>query len=388
MQQQQILGPSTDWRAMARDLVPILADRATRHDAEDSFVADNYEDLKARGIFSAGIPTDLGGGGASFADLCALLRTLAHGCASTSLALAMHTHLIAGLVWRLRRGEPVEPTLRRIASEKLVLVSTGASDWLESSGRAEKVEGGYRVSGRKIFGSGSPVGDLLMTSFPYYDPLDGDCVIHVALPLRAEGVRVQDNWRAHGMRGTGSNDVVIENAFVPDGAVSLRRPRGVWHPFFTMVANAPMPLILSVYAGLAEAAAERARTLCTRRAATPEMLMLIGEMENALLETQVLVDRMVATNAEYSFGTSEASASVQFALKTVAARAVIRTVEKACEAVGGASYFREVGLERALRDARAVAFHPMQEKRQLLMTGRISLASVPVAPNGATASVA
>jgi alkylation response protein AidB-like acyl-CoA dehydrogenase len=236
--------PRADWLALARALGPAFAARAAAHDAEDTFVAENYLDLKRHAVFSAAVPADLGGGGASFADLCGVLRELAHSCGSTALALSMHTHLVAGAVWRWQQGQPTEALLRRVAAEQLVLVSTGASDWLDSSGSAERVDGGYRVSGRKIFGSGSPAGDLLITSAPYDDPSDGPVVLHLAVPLAAEGVTVLDNWRTMGMRATGSNDVLLERVFVPDQAVSLRRPRGSWHPLFTMLANVPLPLIM------------------------------------------------------------------------------------------------------------------------------------------------
>jgi hypothetical protein len=76
----------------------------------------------------------------------------------------MHTHLLATTVWRWRQGQPVEPLLKRIAAEETVLISSGGSDWLDSSGKAEKVDGGFRVTARKIFSSGCPMGDLLVTS--------------------------------------------------------------------------------------------------------------------------------------------------------------------------------------------------------------------------------
>ena len=63
--------------------------------------------------------------------------------------------------------------LRRVASEDLILVSSGGSDWLAGSGTLEKVEGGFRMNGRKIFSSGVPAGDLLMTTGVYDDPDDG-----------------------------------------------------------------------------------------------------------------------------------------------------------------------------------------------------------------------
>jgi alkylation response protein AidB-like acyl-CoA dehydrogenase len=135
----------------------LQATRATVHDANDTFVAENYTTLKRHQIFSAGVPAELGGGGASYADLCALLRELAHACGSTVLVLAMHTHLLAATVWRWHQGQPVEPLLKRIVSEQLVLITSGASDWLESSGMAQKVDGGDRVTARKVFASGCPI---------------------------------------------------------------------------------------------------------------------------------------------------------------------------------------------------------------------------------------
>src|SRR5262245_43113317 len=126
-----------DWSTIVRECGATFAARAAAHDANDSFVADNYTDLKRHKVFSAGVPAALGGGGASYAELCALLRELAHYCSSTALALSMHTHLLAATVWRWRQGHPVEPLLKRIATSETILISSGGSDWLESSGTAE-----------------------------------------------------------------------------------------------------------------------------------------------------------------------------------------------------------------------------------------------------------
>ncbi len=151
--------------AEATRLIPILAERASRCDETDGFVRESYADLKRARFFSAGIPVALGGGGASYGAVCDLVRLLAHGCSSTSLAFSMHCHLIAALVWkREHQRAPVDDLLRRVAREQLVLVSSGGSDWLESSGSAHPVEGGFRIHARKSFASGSPAGDLLMTT--------------------------------------------------------------------------------------------------------------------------------------------------------------------------------------------------------------------------------
>src|SRR6185436_15050058 len=145
---------------------------------------------------------------------------------------SMHSHLLQATIWRHRHNATpsAEPLLRRIAAEELVLVSSGGSDWLDGSGTLEKVEGGYRFSGRKIFGSGSPAGDLLLTTGVYQDPVDGPVVMHFGVSLHDPGVQILDNWRTLGMRGTGSNDILITDVFVPEGGISVRRPQGTWHP--------------------------------------------------------------------------------------------------------------------------------------------------------------
>src|SRR5690606_22483673 len=83
-----------DSLAVARMLGPIFADRSAAADEGDLFVLENYNDLKASGLVEAGVPSDLGGGGAGVGELCAVIRELGHHCGSTALAFSMHTHQV------------------------------------------------------------------------------------------------------------------------------------------------------------------------------------------------------------------------------------------------------------------------------------------------------
>ena len=363
---------STDWVALARELGPRFAEQAEAHDADDSFVAANFEVLREHGCQSIQIPVELGGAGASYSEVCAFLRELAHFCPSTALAHSMHQHLVSALVWRFRQDGATEKTLRRVAAEQLVLVSTGASDWIDSSGEAVAVEGGYRISGRKIFGSGSPAGHVLVTSARLQTD-DGTEALHFPIPFSAEGVEIADTWRAHGMRGTGSHDVVLKDVFVPEEAVTLRREAGVWHPQFDVIACVALPIVMSVYRGLAETAAEEAIRLAAKRAGDRNVQLLVGEMTNALETTRMAVDGMIALANDGDFKPEAERTNGVVVRKTIAARAAIETVEKAVEAVGGAAFYRKCRLEQWLRDVRAAHFHPMQEKRQHEFTGRYLL---------------
>jgi acyl-CoA dehydrogenase len=301
-----------------------------------------------------------------------MLRTLAHVCPSTALALAMHTHILASTVWRWRHAAaPVEPLLRRIAAEELVLVTSGGSDFLAGSGVAEKVDGGYQVTARKIFGSGSPAGHLFMTMAIYQDPQDGPTVLHFAVPLNAPGVKVADNWRALGMRGTGSNDILLDKVFVPDTAIGARRPPGRWGPVFFVIYTIAFPLIYSVYLGVAEAAREIALREAARRRQDPGVQAAVGEMDNELTVARLAVRQMIDVADTDRIGPDETNQVLIG--RTLSGRAAVGTVEKAMEVAGGPGFYRGLGLERLFRDVQAARYHPLHEKPQTVYTGRYAL---------------
>lgn len=361
-----------DWQAVACELAEQFRPGCKAHDDEDSFVAENYAALKAAKLFSAGVPSELGGGGAGYRELAAMLRTLAKGCSSTALAFAMHTHPVALTVWRWRHEKaPVEPLLRRIAAEELVMVSSGGSDWLQSAGRAEKVEGGFRISGIKRFASGSPSGDILMSSAVYDDPDNGPTVLHFGVPLKATGVSLVDNWRALGMRGTGSGDVVIDGFFLADAAVGARRPQGRWHHLFHTIMIVAFPLIYAVYLGIAEAARDIALETASRKAAVPDMPAMAGALETELMAARLAHEEMLRLGDTAE--PSPASTGGMFAAKTLTTRALLRTMDHALAIAGGPAFRREHPLERLSRDIQGARYHPMGEAAQLRLTGRQAL---------------
>jgi acyl-CoA dehydrogenase len=366
--------------ALIRELGPGMADRAAIHDAEGSFVAENYALLRQHRLFSAAVPAELGGGGASHAEICGVIRELARYDGSTALAFSMHSHLIAALLWRHRHQltPPSEPVLRRIAAEELVLVSTGGSDWLEGSGTAVKAEGGYRISGRKVFSSGSPGGNLLLTTAVYDDPENGPAVLHLAVNLKGEGVTIMDDWNTLGMRGTGSNSVVLENVFVPDAGISLRRTPGNWHPFFDVISPLVWPLVMSAYVGVAEGARDLTVSAVANQRQDSGTQIMVGEMDTLLTGAQLALDRMIGIAAN-DFKPGVGLSNLVYQCKTIAAKCSIQSVEKAIMVMGGSSFYRNTGLERAFRDVQGARFHPFQEQNQYEFSGRIALNMDPVA---------
>jgi alkylation response protein AidB-like acyl-CoA dehydrogenase len=249
---------------------------------------------------------------------------------------------------------------------------------LSSGGTAERVDGGFRVSGRKIFGSGSPAGDLLMTTARYEDPVDGAMVLHFPVPMHQPGVTVLDNWRVLGMRASGSNDVLLEGVFVPEASVSLRRPRDKWHPLYNAILTVACPLILSVYLGVAESARDLAIEKARRKREDQDVWYLVGEMDNLLETARLAVDSAIALCANYAFAPDNTTGNAAAIRKTIASEALLACVEKALQVVGGGGLFRSAGLERLLREMHGVQFHPLQTKRQQRFTGRFALGLEPV----------
>ena len=122
------------------------------------------------------------------------------------------------------------------------------------------------------------------------------------------------------MRGTGSHDVVLEDAFVPEDSIVLRRSTGEWHPSWNVVLPTALPLITAAYVGLAEAAVELAKAAARRRGA--ELAPVVGEMTNALTVAQLAFADMIRMNDNHRFTPTLELADAILTRKAIAADAV------------------------------------------------------------------
>jgi alkylation response protein AidB-like acyl-CoA dehydrogenase len=359
---------------IAHELGVIFARRAGETTDEDKFVADNFALLKESGLIEAGVPAELAGGGATVDELAAMLRILAYHCSSTALAFAMHTHQVAFPAWRWthQKATAVEPLLKRIAQERIQLMTSGGSDWIDGSGKAEKVDGGYRITARKRFASGAPTGDLLMTGAILESEGEPPMVLHFGVPMQSPQVKVLDTWRTLGMRGTGSHDVLIEGHIVPEAAVAARRKAGEWHPLFHALATVVFPLIYSVYVGVAESARDIAIGLAKKsKQPSHHTIGLAGRMENELTVARLALESMLAA-ARLNAPSADTVNQVMIGRQLVA-RHGIAAVELAMEVAGGGGFYRAAGLERRFRDIQAARYHPLHAGPQAEYAGAMAL---------------
>ena len=361
---------TTDWIGLSKELGKSFAQRATLHDEEGSFVFQNYEQLKKHKYFSAMIPKELGGGGISHEKMCAIIRIIAKHCASTALAFSMHQHLIGATIWKYKSKGLGAPLLEKVVKNQLVLISTGARDWLGSNGEMKKVEGGFLFTANKSFASQSIMGDIAITSAPFMNE-NGDWeVLHFPLPMDTKGVQVLDDWKVMGMRATGSHTIQCKDVFIPESAIALTRPRGDFHPVWNVVLTVAMPLIMSAYVGIAERAMEI--TLGNAKKSKKNqnhIATMIGKLNNSMLSAQCQLKAMYKLTNNFDFKPDEVVTMDILTFKTNVAAAAIQVVRESIELVGGQSYYKKNELERLFRDIQAAQFHPLPKWEQYAFVG-------------------
>jgi alkylation response protein AidB-like acyl-CoA dehydrogenase len=376
---------------LAGRLADEFAERAAEHDREASFPFENYERMREEGYLGLTVPEELGGMGAGLYELILAQERLAAGDGSTALAVNMHVSPIGQLasLWRASRDDRLAEVLRRAADGSLVYASMSAEPGdpilMSSTTKAERVDGGYRVTGRKIFGTESAVCTEFSTRALVDDPENGPTVIFFRLPRDVEGMTVHETWNTMGMRATQSNDFELENVFVREEDVFHRYPAD--HFDATMLKTVwgwAMPTFGAVYLGIGAGALQFAREQVQARGRQddPQVQHLFAEME-VLLETARAVlyrhAREMASGALYTDVPVQDGMARAVLTKYVTTNNAVAIVDRALHVAGGAGYYRRFPLERMYRDVRAGPIMPYSNLEAHDLFGRTSL-GIEIAP--------
>ena len=194
--------------------------------------------------------------------------------------------------------------------------------------------------------------------FAFDDPEQGRRVLNMAVPIAAEGVTVLDNWDTLGMRGTGSNDVVLEDVFVPDERVLANRPYGVIDPPLQVIFSIAFPIIAAVYLGVAEAAYAAAVDGAAHAGRRPVVQRQVGLMAHRLRIASLGPRRRARRGRRRPAPGMETVAAVwppSARSPSPASRsATSRWRSPAAPRSSGARV-----IERCYRDIRAAKFHPL-----------------------------
>jgi alkylation response protein AidB-like acyl-CoA dehydrogenase len=360
-------------RSLPEETLQRFRERAAHQDAVGRYPVDDLAELSAARWFKAALPEDLGGLGLNLAELGAEQRRMARYSPATALSTCMHHYWVGVAADLERMGLNEADLINRYVIDGDILASGHAEVGNDiplalSTTSASRVAGGWRITGRKMFGSLGPHWNRL--GFHAMDNSDptAPLVVHGFVPRDAAGVTTVSNWDAQGMRATESHDTVLEGVFVPDSDVLCVVPAGpAAHPAVAVTLVWALTLIANVYVGIAERALEIAVEQAARRTSIaiprgnlahhPLVQHQIADMYLALDAARACVD---AIGRDWVTGVDHGPmwGPKVLAAKWQATMASNRIVDLACEVVGGSSYRRGTELERLSRDVRAARFHP------------------------------
>jgi alkylation response protein AidB-like acyl-CoA dehydrogenase len=347
--------------------------RARRYDEQNTFFADDFGELCEAGYLRLAVPKELGGFGLPLAEVVREQRRLAYHAAPTALALNMHLYWtgVAADLWRA--GDTSLTWLLQEAARGQVFAAGHAESGndiplLLSTTKAERVDGGYRFTGRKGFGSLTPVWTYLgIHGMDASNPAQPK-IVHAFMPRETKGYRIEETWDVLGMRATRSDDTILEGAVVPDRYVARVVPAGAAgiDPFILGLFAWALLGFGNIYYALARRALDltvesvknkRSIGLSRSMAYHAEVQHRVAEMGLALEGIEPHLERVAA---DWSDGVDHGAAwpAKIFAAKYHAVEDAWRVVDQALEVAGGFGIFRRSALEQLFRDARLGRIHP------------------------------
>lgn len=364
-------------------------ERAPMYDRANEFFLEDFEELRDSGYLLAAVPRELGGSGLSLSEVMALQRRLAYHAPATALAVNMHLYWTGVAADMQRMGDDRCAWILEEAERGHVFAAAHGeigndAGLFGSNTRAERVEGGWLLTGRKVFGSLSPV----WTYFGFHatdlaDP-DNPMVLHGFFPRDAEGYRIEETWDALGMRATASHDTVFDGVFVPEHLVPVFGPQGPEGAelFHLCVMAWALLGFANVYLGAArrafditvEAARQRQTiTLSRPLAHHPEVERTVAEMCMALESVDAHLSRVCD---DWSNGVDHGPEGWMIKIATakyVATTRAFEVVDDALDLAGGGGLFKRNRIEQLFRDIRLGRIHPLNSLATHETVGKLAL---------------
>jgi alkylation response protein AidB-like acyl-CoA dehydrogenase len=361
--------------------------RAAGYDRENRFFQEDFDDLRQAGYLRMAVPEELGGLGFSLADVARETRSLASYAPATALGTNMHNYWVgvASELWR--NGDRSCEWILREAAAGEVFAAGHAESGNETSvvmsiTKAERVDGGYKFTGRKSFGSLTPVWTRLgLHGLDTSDPA-APKVVHAFLPRDAGNFSIKETWDVLGMRATRSDDTVLDGAFVPDKYIARVVPMGFAGADLFVLSIFAWALVGfgNVYYGLARRVLELTLDLVKSRSSIaltrsmayhPEVQHDVAEM---VMELEAIGAQLETVARDWSEGVKHPDWPIKIvAAKYRAVEGAWRIVDRAMDVSGGFGMFKKSELERLFRDARAGRFHPANSALSHEVVGKLAL---------------
>jgi alkylation response protein AidB-like acyl-CoA dehydrogenase len=376
---------------------------AQRWDRENSFPRQNYEMLKAEGWLRIPVSRRFGGMGCGLHEnplaWVLVVQQLSKACGNTGQTFQIWGHCMSmieelatpdqaarltreamtGAIWCSGGSEPSNYTQKR--QTPATTAKVGATTENTAKARttlARQVEGGVRVTGRKLFISNSSVADRFFIFADLISPEGRSLgLVHPVVERGAAGLRVEPSWDAMGMRGTASDDLVLEDVFVPnENVIGLQKPNAY---FTSVLAGSFLVGRAAVYMGIADAAFEfLVRYVRDRIKAGDDAVMQyrVGQLETHRQAAASTLYRAAWQWQEAIVGGASPSDCASFAAMThtSVSEAALKITNEAIELCGGRGMLRSSPLERYHRDVRAYSVSPPTASATMINLGSRLLA--------------
>jgi alkylation response protein AidB-like acyl-CoA dehydrogenase len=375
-------------------LLQACRQRAAGYDRDNKFCQEDFDELKAAGYLKMSLPQEFGGLGYTLNQYTREARRLASHAPATALCLNMHHYWVGTAADSWRAGDKSVGFILEDAGQGEIFAAGHAEPGNETSivmsaTKAEKVPGGYKFTGRKAFGSLTPVWTRLgIHGLDTSDPANPK-VVHGFLARNTPGVTIKDTWDVMGMRATRSDDTILEGAFVPDSHIARVVPAGLAGADYFVLSIFAWALMGfgNVYFGLAQ----RMLELAVEQVKGKTSLGMTRSMAyHPTVQTGIaeMVIGLEAIGAQLETVTQDWSNGVQhpdWPIKIVAAKynaveTAWKIADRALEVSGGFGMFKKSEMERLFRDARAGRFHPANSSLTHELLGKLVLGVNPDDP--------
>jgi alkylation response protein AidB-like acyl-CoA dehydrogenase len=376
---------------LSQALLDKCRERAPEYDRANRFFQEDFDDLRAAGYLLMAVPKEFGGLGMNLVQAGRETRRLAQYAPATALAMNMHNYWVGDAADAWRGGDKSIEWILREAGAGEVFAAGHAEHGndipgLLSTTKAERVDGGYRFTGRKSFGSLTPVWTRLGGHGMDASDPKAPKIVHFFMPRDTKGYEIKDTWDVLGMRATRSDDTVLNGAVVPDKYIARVLPAGAAGVdgfiigFFTWglvgFANVYYGLALRIREVIIEQLKTKTSIALTRPMIYhPEIQHGIAEITMDLEQMGPHIEAIAADWAEGRVGPDWFARLV--AMKHRVVEAAFRVADRALDLSGGFGMFKKSELERLFRDARAGRFHPANPMLTHELVGKITLGISP-----------
>jgi alkylation response protein AidB-like acyl-CoA dehydrogenase len=383
-QQQEIKERAAEFAD--REVAPYAAEL----DLEDRFPEETFEKLADMGFMGLCVPEEYGGAGADFLSYVLLLEEISRADAGVGATLAVHTSagtlpiLIYGDEEQKARWVPDLASGEKIGCFALTEPTTG-SDAAAIQTRAERVDGGYRISGHKQWVTNGRVAGT-MVLFARVEGGAKEGVTAFVVGMDAEGISFGKHARKMGVISATTDDVLFDDVFVPEGDRLGAEGKGLGVALGTL--DAGRIGIAAQAVGIAEAAFRYAADYAAERttfgkpiAEHQAVAFKLADMQTKIRAARLLVHE-AAWMKDRGMRVTEAGARA----KLYASQVANEVANEAVQTLGGYGYMKDHPVERYYRDARVTEIYEGTSEIQRLVISRAILKERTGAPGGVEGS--